>query len=86
MKRLLASLAVLLLGGCVPPPPPPSSVILDQCKREVLFARCMAALPTGPASTVSNDWAEVVETCDDTARMQSYRQRRFVPLQCRAER
>jgi hypothetical protein len=40
----------------------------DQSKRQELFKECMELLPSGPKSTHYNDWAEVVDECNDYAR------------------
>lgn len=54
----------LLLAGCAP---------RGEWKRDPevqakVFSECMASLPKGPEVTRYNDWAEVVEECNDTAR------------------
>jgi hypothetical protein len=43
----------------------------NQQERQRIFKDCMLLLPTGPVSTQYNDWAEVVEECDNAAYQQS---------------
>lgn len=46
----------------------------DQELRRKLFLECLERVPAGPTSVAtSNDWAEVVEECDDVALSQSHR-------------
>lgn len=55
----------------------------DQCLRAQLFKDCMESLPAGPQETKYNDWAEVVEECNDTAYYQSIRPFSVIKKECR---
>ena len=66
MKLLIVAALALLVSGC--------SVTRhenDPALERVIFKECMASLPAGPASTVYNDWDEVVAECRTTAFRQS---------------
>lgn len=41
---------------------------VDQTLRQQIFMECLRTVPQGPKTTVNNDWAEVVEQCDDAAK------------------
>lgn len=41
---------------------------VDQGLRQQIFMECLRTVPQGPKTTVNNDWAEVVEQCDDAAK------------------
>lgn len=87
--RIFITLAVgLLLVGCgeeaARTEVPPASTAIDQCKRAELFRECMASLPAGPQNTTTNDWAEVVEACADSARDMAWRKPDKVPAECRS--
>lgn len=43
----------------------------DHAARQAAFEKCMSLLPQGPVVTRYNDWAEVVEACDNVASRQS---------------
>lgn len=60
-----------------------SNPIVDSCLRKQYFDDCLSKIPTGPVSTVSNDWSEVVESCGDIARQMSYRETKNVKSECR---
>lgn len=86
-KRLALICAALALAACAPEGPPPEDRQgLDQCLRATIFAQCMAALPKGPErlTASANDWAEVVEECEDSAKEQAYRTQRVITPACRA--
>lgn len=83
MIRALLALAALALTGCYEPPQ--RTWALDQCLRSEAFRQCLAALPAGPQATKYNDWAEVVDQCDDVSKGQSYRLIAQVKPECRAE-
>lgn len=80
MKSILASIFILAaLTGCDGLPNQS-----DQCLRQQLFQQCMAALPKGPERIHnSNDWSEVVDSCEDAAREQSWRKTELIKLECR---
>lgn len=88
MKARLAIIcAALALAACTPPEPPPEDRQgIDQCVRATIFAQCMAALPKGPErlTAAGNDWAEVVEECEDSAKAQALRTQRVIKPECRA--
>lgn len=65
-KVIMLALAVLVLSGCDKPERKPS-YIQDQDLRREIFKECLESVPKGPESTVTNDWAEVVENCGDQA-------------------
>ena len=66
--KYLAIIASFIVA-CVPEQT--ESYCIDQCLRRELFERCMKLLPAGPVSTQYNDWDDVVDSCDMTARRQS---------------
>jgi hypothetical protein len=68
MKKIFI-LAFLLLSGCNDMP----RWETDQELRAKLFQECLKAVPKGPDSVVSNDWAEVVDSCENAAYYQSQR-------------
>lgn len=77
-KLMLVMVAVpALLAGCGV-----GKSLIDQCMRREIFQQCMAALPAGPKSTMYNDWDEVVDQCDSTARFQSLRRESQISLEC----
>ena len=86
-KILLLIVATALLSACEDARTPEwyaSRATTDQCMRAVLFKECLTALPKGPESvTTSNDWDEVVDECDSTARRMSQRPEKFVKEECR---
>lgn len=61
--------AALLLTACHEPNRPKYAT--DNNLRAVRFEACMKLLPAGPRSTFSNDWNEVVNSCDAAAWGQS---------------
>lgn len=66
MRRyFIALIAASLLAGCDMPKRPVETV--DQALRQQIFMECLRTVPQGPKTTVNNDWAEVVEQCDDAA-------------------
>lgn len=67
MKSLMI-LLVVLMAGCSGP-----RWETDQELRAKLFQDCLKAVPKGPDSVVSNDWAEVVDSCENAAYYQSQR-------------
>lgn len=78
MKKLLV-VFILFCAGC-------SDVdvtIRDQCMRRQIFKECLAALPVGPTTVVSNDWSEVVDSCESAAAYQSLRRTSQVKVECR---
>jgi len=64
----------------------PDPQVIDQCVRREIMLQCLAAIPKGPASTVTNDWAEVVQECGSTAYYQSIRHKGQVKPECEVER
>lgn len=67
MKRYIITLiAAIFLTGCDNPNRQPE--VVDQALRQQIFMECLRTVPQGPKTTVNNDWAEVVEQCDDAAR------------------
>lgn len=67
MKRYIVGfLAVIALAGCDESKRQPE--VVDQALRQQIFMECLRTVPQGPKTTVSNDWAEVVEQCDDAAK------------------
>lgn len=66
---LIIGVAALALTGCTT-----CKWEADQEVRREYFETCLALIPDGPESTTYNDWAEVVDTCDDTAYWQSKRE------------
>lgn len=81
MRKLLI-LAALLIAGCVDQER--WCYIDDHAKAQVVFDRCMAALPKGPTSTVgSNDWDEVVIECRKTASTFTQKTLLLTGSQCR---
>lgn len=62
---------VLALAGCESPKYP--TYAIDRTSYAERFDACMKALPAGPSHLTAsgNDWAEVVETCNVTARQQA---------------
>lgn len=79
MRAATLLTALLPLLGCEQVEP----TIHDQCLRNDIFMRCMAALPPGPEQTKYNDWAEVIDSCEDAAMWQSYRKESMVKPECR---
>lgn len=79
-NKNLILLALAALAGCDTAEVPK----IDQCMRREIFQQCMAALPKGPTSTVSNDWAEVVEACENAAYYQSKRSGQNIKPECKA--
>lgn len=56
----------------------------DQCLRAELFKQCMSILPKGPEHVVnSNDWDEVVNSCESVAYYQSVRAYSAIKQECR---
>jgi hypothetical protein len=80
-KLILLAALVLLVTGCTGPI---DNTINDQCLRREIFQQCMVNVPKGPNSTVYNDWAEVVNECEDAAMYQSYRPTSQVAQACRS--
>lgn len=76
MNNLLY-IAVIGLAGCSQ-----FDMATDQCTRQVLFERCMAALPAGPQATTYNDWDEVVEACRSVAYNHSRKPAKLVKPEC----
>jgi hypothetical protein len=74
--------ATLFVAGCDVPPPPQSSV--DQCLRRETFERCLSLVPKAPQVSKYNDWAEVVDECDDFAANSSYRHPSVITQACRS--
>lgn len=66
--KLFILCITLLLAGCSPPD---YTRGVDNCTRQELFKSCLREVPTGPASTVSNDSSEVIDSCDSSAYYQS---------------
>ena len=64
VMRYLGLMCLVLLGACEPK----GRFVRDNDVQAKVFAACMAALPAGPERTHYNDWAEVVEECNDAAR------------------
>ena len=62
----------------------PTYPVVDQCKRTEAYQSCLKNLPKGPERLTAsgNDWKEVVEQCDENARVQSIRQRQYVQPEC----
>lgn len=84
MSRL-PILAVLILAGCAKQEVPEQKWAYDQCARRALFQQCLQSLPAGPAQVKYNDWDEVVEACEDAARMQSaLDDKRLIKPECRS--
>lgn len=81
--KLVPLFLVAGVAGCEPPSPRPT---IDQCLRAQLFRACLASVPLGPQTTVHNDWAEVIQQCERTTHMQSYRLPQFVKPECLGER
>lgn len=72
MKTLLLLFVALFLQGCEQLENKDARP--DQCLRAEIFKQCMAALPKGPERIgTSNDWSEVVDSCEAAARKQSVR-------------
>ena len=78
MSKALLFVALLSLSGCEMP----ERYALNQCKRREIFAMCLAKVPPGPAVTTYNDWSEVIDSCDDSARKQSYALPSNIPKRC----
>ncbi len=77
---LLLIVTAFVLIGCGPLP---EATVVDQCKREVIFKQCMAAVPVGPTVTGGeNPWHKVIDSCDDAAKWQSVRKESRVPVEC----
>jgi hypothetical protein len=68
MKKLLLVAALVVLAGCDVYVPDWQS---DQKLRQQLFTQCLGNIPAGPSTAVYNDWAEVVQACEEAAYMQS---------------
>ena len=69
---------VLVLAGCKEQPQS------DQCLRAEIFKSCMASLPKGPESVHnSNDWDELVDSCEAVAFKQSRRPVSSIKPKCR---
>lgn len=66
MKKLLLLIPILLLSGCTT-----CTWEENQDERERLFIQCLELVPEGPRQTHYNDWAEVVDECDNVAYWQS---------------
>lgn len=73
-----ALVVMLLCVGCSDNPQE-----TDQCMRVELFNNCLKELPAGPVSTKYNDWAEVVEACNNTSFYMSQRKRDYIKPECR---
>lgn len=86
MKNCLFVLVFFLVAGCTDEKTFEMQWGYDQCVRPVLFQQCMTSLPKGPSSiaAASNDWAEVVEACEDAARSQSARRIEQIKPECRS--
>ena len=69
MKKLLLVAALVVLAGC--DVQPRTNWQTDQKLRQQLFTQCLSSVPAGPSTTVYNDWAEVVEACEEAAYWQS---------------
>lgn len=72
----IAMLAILLLSGCTLDHTPDYNI--NRALYQQLFTQCMQNIPAGPRQTVSNDWDEVVNACDNAA----YRQSRICIRKC----
>lgn len=82
MKNLLTSLVMVgMLAGCTESPEEQS--MPDQCKRVELFQQCLKAIPEGPGTTKYNDWAEVVNECEDHAYYAAKRRASNIKPECR---
>lgn len=80
VQRYFVLALLVALAGCAEPPTAPK---VDQCMRRELFDKCMASLPKGPQSTVTNDWDEVVGRCDSIAYYQSLRPKNQIKAACK---
>ena len=78
----LCAFLVVILSGCGPKPEDFQQP--NQCIRAELFKSCMSVLPAGPVATHYNDWAEVVQKCENSSYYQSLRVKRNIPQECRA--
>jgi hypothetical protein len=63
VKAAMVCAVALMLTGCIEQ----RAWRSDPADRQRVFRECMAALPKGPERTVYNDWAEVVDSCDQAA-------------------
>jgi len=59
-----------------------AEMVLDQCKREELFFKCMQMVPKGPDSTKYNDWDEVVAECGQQVYYLAHRPLEQVKPEC----
>ena len=80
-------ICTVLLAGCGRLPAEEHSSITDQCLRAQLFQQCLTALPQGPVSTHnSNDWDEVVDSCNRYSYSAAQRAPEYITPECRMER
>jgi len=76
MKFIVATiLAIFVLGCDFLFPEPDVRWEIDQRLRQELFFKCLDKIPQGPERTKYNDWAEVVEACDEAAYYMSYKKK-----------
>ena len=79
MKTIVAIVSILALAGC-----DAQKAVADQCLRQDLFYKCLAALPAGPVATKYNDWSEVVSECKSAAYYMSVRRVDHIKPECAA--
>lgn len=79
--KLILPLALLLAGCEINTAPTPMP---DQCLRAQLFDQCMKNIPKGPERTAgSNDWDEVVDSCQQASYYQPLRAAESIKKECR---
>jgi hypothetical protein len=82
MKIAAVVLIAISLAGCGEPPA--TTRTRDQCLRQQIFMACLQNIPKGPNSTVvSNDWSEVIDSCELASFYQSMRQYQHIKPECR---
>lgn len=71
MIRLAVVIAALALAGCNNPfaaQPICYEVPANEAQVQANLIQCLNSVPAGPQATKYNDWAEVVEACQQAAR------------------
>ncbi len=76
MRAGLLVLLCLVVSACAP------DESTNQCMRRELFKECMQLLPAGPVATHYNDWAEVVDQCEQRAYYESIQLVTNIPQEC----
>jgi len=67
IKIVLVLIVCLFICNCKKSQEEIDREIRMQEKQQEIFFKCLANIPKGPESTVTNDWDEVVDKCNCVA-------------------